>query len=271
MIYQKVTDKLIKGIVLGKYIQKDSTIHKIDPRTKLFILIPILSAITASNNILFISGYFLIFLIGFSISKIPFKYLFINIRPFLWILIITFFIHLFFSSGKIIFTLYFIRITEEGIVKGGLNTFRIFLLLSFSILLMLTTSPLDLTDSFEKILNPLKKINIPVDRITIMMGISLRFIPTLFDEAERIKKAQMARGASFEGNIISRAKKTISIVFPLMVSVFRRADELALAMEAKGYPGVENRTSFRELKFKKLDYIIMTIIFSYTLLGILLK
>jgi len=255
---------LIKGIVLGKYVKGDSIIHNLDPRTKLLVLVPVLSAITATKNTGFLSGYLVLLLAGFISSKIPLKHLFMNIMPFLWILLITFGVHLFFSSGKILVSFSFIKITDEGVARGALNTFKIFLLLSYSILLMLTTSPIDLTDSFEKLFRPLKKINIPVDKIALMMGISLRFIPTLFEEAERIKKAQIARGASFDSNLVSRIKKSISIVFPLMVSVFRRADELALAMEAKGYPGVKNRTCFRELKFNKRDYFVITFIVIYT-------
>jgi len=260
---------LIKGIILGKYIRGDSLIHNLDPRTKILVAIPILSAITITNNIAFLSGYFILFFTGLLISRISLKYFINNIRPFIIILLLTFCIHLFFSKGRILVHLYFIKISEEGLLRGGLNTLKIFLLLSYSILLMMTTSPIDLTDSFEKLFRPLSKIHIPVDKIALMMGISLRFIPTLFEEADRIKKAQMARGASFEGNLISRAKKIVAIIFPLMVSVFRRADELALAMEAKGYPGVKERTCYRELKFKLTDFMVFLIILIFTVILIL--
>ena len=198
-------------------------------------------------------------------SKIPLKTMLKSIKPLWIILIITFVINVFFTkTGTVLCDWWIFTITKEGIIQAVYMSLRLVMLIMFSSLLTLTTSPVSLTDAIESLLSPLAKIKFPAHEIAMMMSIALRFIPTLIEETDKIMKAQTARGASFDtGNVFQRAKSMIPLLIPLFVSSFRRADDLALAMESRCYRGGEGITRMRELKCTKIDIIILLASFVY--------
>lgn len=247
---------MIKDITLGQYLPGNSIIHKLDPRTKLILTVLFMMALFLLNSIYALLTALVFVLVCFKLANISFKYAFKGIKPILYIIIFTTILNIFFTSGTVIFTWSFISITKEGITSAILVALRVFTLISSASIMTYTTTPIMLTDSIEKLFNPLKKIKVPVHEMAMMMTISLRFIPTLIDETDKIMKAQASRGADIgTGNIIERAKSFIPILVPLFVSSFKRADDLAIAMESRCYKGGEGRTSMRVLQFKKRDYI----------------
>lgn len=206
---------------------------------------------------------FLYPLAGFSI-----KLLLNNIKPFIWLLSLTVLLHGFFTEGNEIFRIPIINIvcTVQGLLKGSFYGIRIVLLISMANLLTLTTSPMALTDGLEKILSPFKRLGLPAHEIAMMMSISMRFIPILLEESERIQKAQMSRGARFDGSLIQKLKSVVPILVPLFISAFRKANDLALAMDARCYRGGDNRSSFTILEFSKNDVLCFLSIFFLMLL-----
>lgn len=256
---------MIKDITIGQYVPGDSFIHKLDPRVKILISIVYIAALFIVNNF---EGY--IFIIAFTglsiaISKVPVRYIYKGLKPIFVLLLFTALINIFMTSGDVIlFQWKFLRIYREGLVLAAFMVLRLSFLIVGTSLLTLTTSPIELTDGIEKLLNPFKKIGVPAHELAMMMTIALRFIPTLMDETDKIMKAQMARGADFEsGNIFRRAKNLIPLLVPLFISSFRRADELAMAMEARCYRGGEGRTRMKQLKLTGRDVIatFATIVF----------
>lgn len=252
---------MIRDITIGQYFPGETVIHKLDPRVK------ILATFAFIISLFFINKFYpylmvLAFIaIVIKLSDIPFDYLLKGIRPLRFIIIITFVINLFMTQGEIIFELGPLSITKEGLSQAIFMALRLIFLIMGTSLLTLTTSPISLTDGIEKILNPLKVIGVPAHELAMMMTIALRFIPTLLEETEKIMKAQMARGADFEsGNVLNRAKNLVPLLVPLFINAFRRADELAMAMEARCYRGGENRTRLHEIKMEKGDYIASIII-----------
>lgn len=248
---------MIKDITIGQYIPGDSFVHKLDPRLKIMIAILFIVDLFLVNNF---KGYLfvLIFIVAtVLISNLSFKYIYKGLKPIFAILLITAILNIFMTSGKeLLWTLGFIKVYKEGVVIAALMIVRLVFLIMGTSVLTLTTSPIELTDGIEKLLNPFKKIGIPAHELAMMMTIALRFIPTLMDETDKIMKAQMARGADFEsGNLISRAKSLIPILVPLFISSFRRADELAMAMESRCYRGGEGRTRMKQLKVTQKDYV----------------
>ncbi|AAO37031.1 energy-coupling factor transporter transmembrane protein EcfT [Clostridium tetani] len=248
---------MIKDITLGQYIPGDSFIHKLDPRIKIIISLIYIINLFVINNF---KGYALI--IAFTatailISKVPFKFIYRGLKPIFIMIIITALLNIFMTSGgEVIFRWKFITIYEKGLQLAIFMVIRLVLLIVGTSLLTLTTSPIELTDGIEKLLNPLKKVGVPAHELAMMMTIALRFIPTLMDETDKIMKAQMARGADFEtGNIVKRAKSLIPILVPLFISSFRRAEELAMAMEARCYKGGEGRTRMKQLRLEGRDFI----------------
>ena len=253
---------MIKNITIGQYIPGDSYVHKLDPRIKIIL------------SMLFVIGLFLIndfrgyiFIIPFVffiilISKLKFQYIYKGLKPIFILLMITGLLNIFMIQGKTLwFTFSIISIYKEGIYTATFMMLRLVFLIVGTSVLTLTTSPIELTDGIEKLLNPFKKIGVPAHELAMMMTIALRFIPTLIDETDKIMKAQMARGADFEtGNIFTRAKNLIPLLVPLFISSFRRADELAMAMEARCYRGGEGRTRMKQLKMTYKD-VIATLIF----------
>jgi energy-coupling factor transport system permease protein len=256
---------MIKDITIGQYIPGDSFVHKLDPRVKILISMFYIVALFLVNNF---EGY--IFVIAFTaisvaISKVPVRYIYKGLKPIFILLLFTAIINIFMTSGDVLlFQWKFLRVYREGLIMAAFMILRLTFLIIGTSLLTLTTSPIELTDGIEKLLGPFRKIGVPAHELAMMMTIALRFIPTLMDETDKIMKAQMARGADFEsGNILKRAKNLIPLLVPLFISSFRRADELAMAMEARCYRGGEGRTRMKQLKLTSLDFIaaVATIIF----------
>ena len=259
---------MLKDITLGQYFPGESVIHKLDPRYKIIITFLFVVAVFSVRNY---AGYLPAFLYvsaAVAISGINLKYLLGNLKPLYFIIVLTFVINAFFTRGEtVIFTLWGLLFTQEGLNQGIFMILRIVFLVLGTSLLTLTTSPISLTDGMEHLLRPLKKIGFPAHEISMMTTIALRFIPTLIEETDKIMKAQMARGADFEsGNIFVRAKALVPLLVPLFISAFRRADELAMAMESRCYRGGENRTRMNTLKAQKRDLLAILV----TLLMIML-
>jgi energy-coupling factor transport system permease protein len=248
---------MIKDITIGQYIPGESFIHKMDPRFKIIISILFIVDLFLVNNL---KGYLYIFIFILAtilISKLSVKYIYNGLKPILILLLITAVLNIFMTSGKeLIYHWGIISIYKEGLIIAAFMIIRLVFLIMGTSILTLTTSPIELTDGIENLLNPFKRIGIPAHELAMMMTIALRFIPTLMDETDKIMKAQMARGADFEsGNLISRAKSLVPILVPLFISSFRRADELAMAMESRCYKGGEGRTRMKQLKITNKDYI----------------
>jgi energy-coupling factor transport system permease protein len=249
---------MIKDITIGQYITGESLLHKSDPRTKIiltFVFMLVLFIIRSYSSFLICSLFILLVIVA---SNIPLKYTLKGLKPVLVIIIFTALINIFTIEGTRIFEFGFLHITKEGIGMAVKMALRLSLLITGASLLTLTTTPISLTDGIEKLMGPLKRIGVPAHEIAMMMTIALRFIPTLLDETDKIMKAQASRGADFEnGNLIQRAKSFIPVLVPLFISAFRRADELATAMEARCYRGSIGRTRMKQLKFGKEDGIVV--------------
>lgn len=261
---------MIRDITIGQYYPADSIIHKLDPRTKIIITFIYIISLFISNDFI---GYLisLFFLAGaIIISKVPLRFIMKGLRTVIIIIILTISINIFFTSGEtLLFEYGVIKITLEGIIFAAFMAVRLIFLILGSSILTLTTTPISLTDGIEALLKPFEKIKVPAHEIAMMMTIALRFIPILLEETDKIMKAQMARGAEFEeGNIIKRGRNLIPILVPLFISSFRRADELALAMEARCYRGGKGRTKLNQLKYQKKDFGAFFISFLYV--GILI-
>lgn len=257
---------MLKDITIGQYIPGDSLIHRLDPRAKILIVIIYMTALFIINNLF---GYYFILLFSLNIillSRIPIKYYLKGLKPLLLIIILTVGLHIFMTPGTVVLPLGPLAITREGIRQGVFMGTRLILLVTVTSVLTLTTTPIALTDGIEKLLNPFKKIGVPAHELAMMMTIALRFIPTLIEETDKIMKAQMARGADFEsGNILRRAKALIPLLVPLFLSAFRRADDLAMAMEARCYRGGENRTRMKQLIYTSMDTaaLFITVVFLF--------
>lgn len=251
---------LIHDITLGQFYPTHSSIHKLDPRSKIIILITtmVLLVLTVDWLIYLLFSILLINVVYF--SKVPFSIVFRNLRPFLWLFLLTFILNAIDSSGKVLFTIPWTNwgISDQGINHAIIFTMRLGLLIGYSAIFSLTTTPMDLTDGLAKILYPLKKLKFPVHEFAMMITLAIRFIPILLEEAHRIKIAQIARGARFDGKLIHRIRSLIPLLVPLFISTFRKADDIATAMESRCYQiGIE-RTSYSKLQFKVLDYASIT-------------
>ena len=245
----------LKDITLGQYFPGNSPVHRLDPRTKLIMLVVYIVALFMAKS--WISyGVMLAFLVfTVKISTIPPKSIVKGMKPLVLILVFTGVLNLFFTTdGKVLVDAGFLTITTGGLERAVFMVIRILMLISGTFLLTYTTSPIALTDGLEALLNPLKVIKVPVHELAMMMCIALRFIPTLIEETDKIMCAQKARGADFEsGSIVDRAKALIPILVPLFISAFRRADELATAMECRCYQGGEGRTKMKILRYHRND------------------
>ncbi|MBQ3486406.1 MAG: energy-coupling factor transporter transmembrane protein EcfT [Clostridia bacterium] len=248
---------MMKDITLGQYYPVDSWVHRLDPRTKILLTVAMIVAVFMLHSLV---GYGII--LGFvyltaRMAKIPFRMLVKGVKSLRFILILTFLLNLFFNAGTtMLVEWHFIRISREGLEQAVHYSLRLVFLVMGTSLMTLTTSPIALSDGIEMLLSPLKKLHFPAHELAMMMSIALRFIPTLMEEADKIMKAQMARGADFEsGNLLARAKAMVPLLVPLFVSAFRRAGDLAMAMESRCYHGGENRTRLRVLKITKNDWI----------------
>ncbi len=252
---------MLKDITIGQYFPGNSILHRLDPRFKIIItLIYIIMLFTGSAFVCL--GIGAVFTVGAMIlSKIPLKMFWKSVKPLLPFLVITALLNLFFvTGGEVYFHWKFIKITSEGMNISVFMIIRIVLLIMGTSLLTYTTSPITLTDAIERLLSPLKKLKFPVHELAMMMSIALRFIPTLIEETDKIMSAQKARGAEIDtGSFMTRVKNLVSILIPLFISAFRRADELATAMECRCYSGGEGRTRLRQLKSSGRDYIALAV------------
>ncbi len=246
---------MLKDITLGQYFPGNSPIHRLDPRTKLiWLVVYIVALFTAGNYV----SYGLIFLTLASIiyvSRIPVKSIVRGMKPLVFILLFTGVLNLFFTEGETVLVRFWgLTVTAEGLQRAIMMVVRILMLIAGTFLLTYTTSPISLTDGLESLLSPLKVIRVPVHELSMMMCIALRFIPTLIEETDKIMSAQKARGANFEtGNLLNRVRSLVPILVPLFISAFRRADELATAMECRCYQGGAGRTKMKLLRYHRGD------------------
>jgi energy-coupling factor transport system permease protein len=248
---------MLTEITLGQYYPGESPVHHLDPRTKILAVLFYMVMVFLAQSPLSYGLLVLFLVVAAAVAKLPPGLLIKSIKP-LWIIIaLTMGIHFFTDPGEVLWQWKFLTLTKEGVIMGVKMSLRLVLLLLVSSLMTFTTSPIVLTDGIESLLRPFKKIGVPAHELAMMMTIALRFIPTLLEETDRIMKAQMSRGADFSsGNIMKRAKNLLPILIPLFISSFRRADELALAMEARCYHGGEGRTRMHELVYRKQDGVV---------------
>ncbi|MBQ9265406.1 MAG: energy-coupling factor transporter transmembrane protein EcfT [Clostridia bacterium] len=247
----------LNNITLGQFYPAESVVHRLDPRVKIILLIALIVAIFLAQNLLAFVPVVLFLYAAARLSTVPFPMLIKGLKPLRFILILTFVLNVFFLQGETpLLDLGFTVIKKEALITAVHYSLRLVLLVLASSVLTLTTAPIVLTDGLERLLSPLRVIHFPAHEMAMMMSIALRFIPTLLEEADKIMKAQTARGADFEsGHLIQRAKAMVPLLVPLFVSAFRRAGDLAMAMEARCYHGGEGRTRLRVLKCERRDYI----------------
>lgn len=246
---------MLKDITLGQYFPGNSPVHRLDPRTKILFLIAYIVALFSAANWVSYAAVFCFLAVTILISRIPLKAILNGMKPLVMILIFTGILNIFFTTGeRLVFKAWIISVYWEGIIRAVFMMLRILMLITGTFLLTYTTSPIALTDGLESLLGPLKKLHLPVHELSMMMCIALRFIPTLIEETDKIMSAQKARGADFEsGKLMQRVKALVPILVPLFISAFRRADELATAMECRCYQGGEGRTKMKLLRYKRLD------------------
>ncbi|MCI7019468.1 MAG: energy-coupling factor transporter transmembrane protein EcfT [Clostridiales bacterium] len=248
---------MLKDITLGQYFPGKSIIHRLDPRTKLIMLVVYIVALFLADSWVSYGLMFLFLVSVIWLSTIPLKSILRGMKPLVMILIFTGVLNLFFTQeGEVLFHFWILTVTTGGLSRAVMMMSRILMLITGTFLLTYTTSPIALTDGLESLMKPLKKIGVPVHELSMMMCIALRFIPTLIEETDKIMCAQKARGADFEtGSLMDRAKALIPILVPLFISAFRRADELATAMECRCYQGGEGRTKMKLLRYHREDFV----------------
>jgi energy-coupling factor transport system permease protein len=261
---------MIRDITIGQFYPADSCIHKMDPRVKLFATMIYIIALFAFKGFLGL-GIITVFLVAvIKISKVPFKFMTKGLKAIVILLLITSVFNLLATPGDVVFWQWgSLQITDKGIINSVVMTIRLVYLILGTSLMTLTTTPNQLTDGLETALKPLNKINVPVHSIAMMMSIALRFIPILIEETDKIMKAQMARGADFEkGNLLQKAKNMVPLLVPLFVSAFRRAEDLAMAMEARCYNGGDGRTKMKPLHYESRDRIAYAVVLGFLALVI---
>ena len=261
---------MLKDVTLGQYFPGDTVVHRLDPRTKLLLLIVYIVALFQAKSWWSYGLVLAVSVLCMAISKIRPKNLFKGLKPMLFIIVFTSLLNIFYTQGTPILPGWIV--TWEGLGRSAQMILRITLLIAGTFLLTYTTSPIALTDGLERLLSPLKKIRVPVHEMTIMMSMALRFIPTLIEETDKIMSAQKARGADFEtGSLFQRAKALLPILVPLFVSAFRRADELAVAMESRCYHGGEGRTRMKQMKLQGIDFAALLLGAAYLAAVIVLR
>lgn len=252
--------KMLNDMMLGQFFPENSVLHRMDARVKIIMLFILIIAIFLCDSRVDYSLLIFLNIALMLVSKIPFIMYLKALKPMFWIVLFTFVVHVFSGEGKTIASLWIFSVTWEGLSEGIFITLRLVLLVLMASILTFTTSPLVLTDALESLLSPFKKIGVPAHELSMMMTIALRFIPTLITETDKIIKAQKSRGADFSsGNILQRMKYVMPILIPLFVGAFRRADELAMAMESRCYRGGQGRTRMKEMKIGNLDFCLMAI------------
>ena len=257
-------------LIVGQYHPGDSIVHRLDPRIKLLLVLVVVLFVAVAVSVKLYLLWLILFSGLFLLSRIPVQYLLKSLKSFVFFFIFIFLLQVFLTSesfGTYFFFGYF-QIGWSGVLSGLVYSLRLLLFISGALFLSLSTSPMELLDGVLKLSSPLKKLKLPVEEISLMSMISIRFIPLLLEEGVNLKKAQMARGADFEGNLVQRVKKTFPLLIPLFISSFRKADDLAMALEARGFQSGEERSSYFVLKFKKEDYIAAAIIVLFSFLSL---
>ncbi|WP_156291739.1 energy-coupling factor transporter transmembrane component T family protein [Oceanobacillus salinisoli] len=246
------------SLIIGQYVPGDSLVHRLDPRTKITIIFFYVFIVFFANNLPSYGILILFALSSMLTSRVPIRFIMKGLTPVWFLIIFTFILHLFVTKeGNVIFNFWIFEFYSGGVIQGIAISTRFFLLILVTSLLTLTTTPIEITDAIEDMLRPLNKIKFPVHELALMMSISLRFIPTLMQETEKISRAQASRGVDFRtGPVKERIKAVVPLLVPLFVSAFKRAEELAMAMEARGYQGGEGRSKLRELKIEKIDIFV---------------
>ncbi|MFJ7748287.1 cobalt ECF transporter T component CbiQ [Peribacillus sp. NPDC097295] len=264
---------MLDKMIIGRYVPADSVVHKMDPRAKLLLVFLFVCVIFLANNVVSYALLAAFTVLLIVLSKIPLRYLYNGLKPILFLIIFTFLLHIFFTKeGELLFDFGWIEIYEGGLIQGLFISVRFTLLILVTSLLTLTTTPISITDGMEELLGPLKKWKMPVHELALMMSIALRFIPTLMEETDKIMKAQTARGVDFSsGPIKDRVKSIVPLLVPLFVSSFKRAEELATAMESRGYRGGEGRTKYRQLQWRVSDSLLMVSIAVLTVMLFILR
>ena len=265
--------KMLDKLLLGRYLQGDSFIHRLDPRTKFLATFLFIIIVFLANNWItyFILAVFTV--IALFASKIPMSFFWNGVKPLLWVILFTVVLQMVFTTGGDVYVEWaFIKITSYGVINAVFIFLRFMFIIFISTLMTLTTPPLQIADAMESIMKPLGKIGVPVHEIALMLSIALRFVPTLMDEAQKIMNAQRARGVDFgEGNLFEQMKAIIPILIPLFVSSFNRAEDLATAMEARGYQGGMGRSKYRVLTYGKIDGIAATSLVVLTIALVLFR
>ncbi|MCM3086879.1 energy-coupling factor transporter transmembrane protein EcfT [Bhargavaea ginsengi] len=253
---------MMEKMVFGRYIPGDSFVHRLDPRSKLIFVFIFIAAVFLANSTVSYALLLAFTLMSILASKVRIGFLIGGLKPVMFLISFTFLLHIFFTKeGDLLFELGFLKIYEEGLRQGIYISVRFLVLVLMTSLLTLTTSPISITDGLEVLLNPLKKVKFPVHELALMMSISLRFIPTLMDETDKILKAQLARGSDISsGTMKERIQAVVPLLVPLFVSAFKRAEDLAVAMEVRGYRGGEGRTRYRQLKWDWRDTTALLIL-----------
>ena len=263
---------MIRDITIGQYYPADSVLHKMDPRAKLVGTLVFIISVFVFHTF---PGYAVatIFLAAMIIlSKVPVKFMFKGLKAIVMLLMITVVFNIFLTPGKVLWQWGILHVTEEGLKLAGRMAIRLTYLAIGSSLMTLTTTPNQLTDGLERLLRPLNKLHVPIHEIAMMMSIALRFIPILMEETDKIMKAQMARGADFEtGNLIQKVKNMVPLLVPLFISAFRRANDLAMAMEARCYHGGDGRTQMKPLRYQTRDYAAYGVLMAYLVCSIGLR
>jgi energy-coupling factor transport system permease protein len=264
---------MMEKMIFGRYIPGDSFIHKLDPRSKLTFVFLFIAVVFLANNALTYALLLAFTFVTVLFSRIRLYFLVNGLKPILFLLVFTFLLHIFFTKeGDLLFKWQFIEVYEEGLKLGIFIAIRFLVLVFITSILTLTTSPISITDGLEVLLNPFKRFKLPVHELALMMSISLRFIPTLMDETDKILKAQMARGSDIStGSIKERIKAVVPLLIPLFVSAFKRAEDLAVAMEVRGYRGGEGRTRYRQLKWDWRDSTVLILLGAVTVVLWLLR
>ncbi|KYD20691.1 MAG: energy-coupling factor transporter transmembrane protein EcfT [Caldibacillus debilis] len=253
---------MMEKMIFGRYVPGNSLLHRLDPRCKLVLLTAYIGIVFIPNNAATYAILALFTLWLVILSKVPVKFLFNGLQFIFWLILITLLLHLFFTKeGDVVFQYGGFKVYERGLTLGVFVSLRFLLLVITTSLLTLTTTSIEMTDGMEYLLNPLKRFRFPVHELALMMSIALRFIPTLMDETDKIMKAQMARGADFTGPVKERIRAVVPLLIPLFINSFKRAEELATAMEARGYRGGEGRTKYRVLHWRTKD-TIATLLFA---------
>lgn len=251
---------MLKDITLGQYFPGNSFVHRLDPRTKIIFVLTYIIALFAAKTYLAYILLLIVLVAAIAVSGIPVSSMLRGLKPLAVIIVFTAIVNIFYNrEGRELFSFWVFTVTDSGLIRAAQMILRIMMLMLSSFLVTYTTTPMQLTDGLELLLNPLKKLKVPVHDFSMMMSIALRFIPTLAEEADKIMNAQKARGADFEtGTLIDRAKALLPLLIPLFVSSFRRATDLATAMEARCYNGGEGRTQMKRLQLKSSDIIVLS-------------